>query len=328
MEVRKELRALGFEVVAVAPPASRGPISRLLGIVVTLVSACWQLRTVDAAYVRHHPLGAPISLVAAACDVHRVEEVNGEVTDFAAVHRWLRPLLGLLSACSAYQLRTADHVIVVSRVMAEAIHRQVGVKPTIMPNGADLSIFRPAPAEGRDDRPEYALFFGALTTWQGLDVLIRAVRSPAWPDDLDLLVVGDGPLTRMIRSDAPPSVRLLGPLPQVELAELLRRARVTLSPKRTEAEMASPLKVIESIASGVPVVVTDLGQQRDLVRDHGVGLAVPVDDPEALAAAVRTLARDDERHAQCVAACLELRPELGWDRNRSTLAQVMRVDSA
>ena len=54
-----------------------------------------------------------------------------------------------------------------------------------------------------------------------------------------------------------------------------------------------PLKLFEAMACGVPVVVTDLPGQADIVSRYRCGLVVPADDPVAIADAVATLARDE-----------------------------------
>ncbi len=56
-----------------------------------------------------------------------------------------------------------------------------------------------------------------------------------------------------------------------------------------------PLKVFETLACGVPVVVTDFPGQADLVREVGCGLIVPPGDPTSLAEAVANLHRGPER---------------------------------
>jgi glycosyltransferase involved in cell wall biosynthesis len=57
----------------------------------------------------------------------------------------------------------------------------------------------------------------------------------------------------------------------------------------------SPVKLYESMASAVPLVVTDVPGQAEVVRAAGAGLVVPAADAEAMASAVADLVRDPEK---------------------------------
>jgi glycosyltransferase involved in cell wall biosynthesis len=73
--------------------------------------------------------------------------------------------------------------------------------------------------------------------------------------------------------------------------------------------------VRESLAAGLPVVATDVGGNRELVRDGETGLLVPPDDPPALAAAIGKLLSDPELAARLGAAGARLvRESLTVDR--------------
>ena len=72
-----------------------------------------------------------------------------------------------------------------------------------------------------------------------------------------------------------------------------------------------PNAVLEALALGRPIIASDIGPHRELVGDPGTGLLFPVDDPAALAAAMRHLldATPAERDAW-QAAAHTLRPRL------------------
>jgi glycosyltransferase involved in cell wall biosynthesis len=64
-------------------------------------------------------------------------------------------------------------------------------------------------------------------------------------------------------------------------------------PSRSGTE-SFPLSVVEAMLAGLPVVATDVGSVAEAVRDGETGLLVPIDDPEALAGALRRLFDDRE----------------------------------
>ena len=55
-------------------------------------------------------------------------------------------------------------------------------------NGANVDLFRPI---ARDCAP-FAVFFGGLTAWHGVDLMLDAVRHPNWPAGVELVVIGAG----------------------------------------------------------------------------------------------------------------------------------------
>src|SRR5262249_19133652 len=175
-----------------------------------------------------------------------------------------------------------------------------------IPNGADL----PDPTPRPDDAPDrYVLYFGALQPWQGLDTALRALARLA--DDLgDLgLVV----CASVHRRKAKPYRKLAAQLgveervhwhfalPEAALAPWREHAVASLAPlrdcSRNVAQGCAPLKVLESMASGVPVIASDLPVVRQLMEDGKQGLLVAADRPGELARAVRTLLDFPERAA-------------------------------
>ena len=69
------------------------------------------------------------------------------------------------------------------------------------------------------------------------------------------------------------------------------------NPDGRSATGVAPLKLFEAMASGIPVIVSDLPFQSEVIRQQDAGLVVPVADPAALAQAVATLAAAPERAA-------------------------------
>jgi glycosyltransferase involved in cell wall biosynthesis len=180
----------------------------------------------------------------------------------------------------------------------------------VIPNGADLPAATPRPPDAPD---HYLLYFGALQPWQGLDTALRTLARLDDLDDLHLVVCAS-----VHRRKAKPYRKLaarLGvadrvhwrfALPEHELAPWREHALASLAPlrdcARNVAQGCAPLKVLESMASGVPVLASDLPVVRELMEDGGQGLLVPPDRPGELARAVRTLLDFPERSAAMGAA--------------------------
>jgi L-malate glycosyltransferase len=112
-----------------------------------------------------------------------------------------------------------------------------------------------------------------------------------------LVLVGDGPeregVERLVRALGLESqVALLGE--QMHLGPLFAQADLFLLPSDQES---FGLAALEALASGVPVVATDIGGLPEVVRNGETGRLVPVHDPRALAAAVLDLLGDEPRRA-------------------------------
>jgi len=98
-----------------------------------------------------------------------------------------------------------------------------------------------------------------------------------------------------------PRVRWLGTIPQSQAAELTASSLAALVPMAMSARSGhglSPLKLFEAMASGVPVVASDLPGLEDVVRAHDCGILYPPGDAGALARAVAQLDMDPGRAAE------------------------------
>ncbi|MGH3035471.1 MAG: glycosyltransferase, partial [Gaiellaceae bacterium] len=113
-------------------------------------------------------------------------------------------------------------------------------------------------------------------------------------------LVGDGPdraalVRRIAAAGLEGRVALAGRRTRGEVAELLSRAHVLVSPSVPTAEgkrEGIPVVLMEAMASGVPVVASGISGIPELVADGESGLLVPPRDPRALAAALRRLHDD------------------------------------
>jgi glycosyltransferase involved in cell wall biosynthesis len=190
---------------------------------------------------------------------------------------------------------------------AHARHRRVGNHHLVIRNGVDLATFKPCNPQARDaarqrlgidqDAP-LAVCLGRLTRQKGQDVLLSAwpqVRSqcPA----AQLCIIGDGEALPRWRAGAPSSVHFFPPV--ADPRPWYAAADVVVLPSRWEG---LSLTLLEALASGCPVVVSDIPGLAEAVTP-GVGTRVPVGDIDALASAVaRRLAEPDLRAAEGRAA--------------------------
>jgi glycosyltransferase involved in cell wall biosynthesis len=254
----------------------------------------------DALYVRSHFAAFPTVLYAKVREIPVVREVNGTYADLFIAWPWTRALAPLFRWVMRAQLRWSDTVIAVTEGLADWV-RGEGAEGRIrvVSNAADVELFRSDRATETELPDRFVIFFGALAPWQGIETLLEAVHDPSWPEDVRLVVAGDGALReRVEEATADGKVLYIGTVPYRNLPGVVTASLAGLSPQGNLAGRGDtglhPLKVFETMACGVPVIVTDHPGQADLVRSVDCGIVVPPEDPPALAGAVARLADDRE----------------------------------
>lgn len=254
-----------------------------------------RLNRFDALYVRMHPLALPTVLGARALRRMVAVEANGVPDDYTAVWPTLRRLTRLLNVLLACQLRLATSVFSVTpgiAAWASRVARRCDV--VILPNGVDTGRFRPEAPRPRDVPTRYALYFGSLARWQGVEVALAAAQHPLWPPDLPLVVLGDGPLREEVSQAArlvPERIVYLGVRAHDQVPGYVAGASLTLALKNYHDLTAgqSALKVNESLASGTPVVAAPLRGTTDLPGVAAGVVVLPVVTAETVAATARHL---------------------------------------
>lgn len=185
--------------------------------------------------------------------------------------------------------------------------RHYAAKCRVIHYGMDLARFDATPAvaaEAAAWRARYGkrpllLFVGRLRHYKGVNVLIEAMGQLP---DATALIVGVGPFAAAWQQQVGAAglhdrVHFLGEQPDAALAALYHAADIFVLPSTNRAETFGLVQV-EAMASGRPVICTELGTGTSYVNQHGVtGLVVPPNDPAALAAAARQLLADPQLRA-------------------------------
>ncbi|MEO0872112.1 MAG: glycosyltransferase, partial [Pseudomonadota bacterium] len=177
---------------------------------------------------------------------------------------------------------------------------------TVHYTGLDRDLFRPfdhtqlrsqlgeALGLSLPDRAPLFACVGALNGRKGQDIAIRALAllSGDYPDAV-LLLVGRGEEEAALRALAQERgvaerVRFTGSVDHTKLPLILSAADAMVLPTQSEG-LANAW--VEAIACGTPVVTSDVGGARELVRSEVAGRLTPR-DPEAVADALRAILRD------------------------------------
>lgn len=241
---------------------------------------------------------------------------------------------GVWNSSAKYVAKKTTAVVVVSQGLKDFYEANgVGAeKIFVIPNGIDLAEFaHPESKEvartrlGLPQDKKIALYIGMLERWKGTDTLLSAAALV--PEDVLIAVIGGESDAQVVRlAEEYPKAKLLGYHPQRELADNQSAADVLILPNTGKSEIAvrfsSPLKLLSYMASGKPIVASDLPAIRELVDEKSAYL-VPPDDPAALACAVE-LALGDAGESQRRAEAAFLRVQgLTWEARAKKITRLI-----
>lgn len=215
----------------------------------------------------------------------------------------------LLRAMEAELAGAANAVIVLSEVQREdLISRGVAAENiTVVPNAVDPSLFdqdlSPPQARVQLGLDSGGIWVGSVSSvvgYEGFDVLVEAVaQCRASGVDIRCAVVGDGVsrpglVDQVHRLGLEDVVILPGRRPHDEAALWHQSLDIFAVPRRDHGvtRVVTPLKPIEAMALGRPVVASDLPALAELTSVPGTGVVVTPDDPASLAEAITRLATD------------------------------------
>ena len=241
-------------------------------------------------------------------------QIHGGSLERLASPPWMPPIVRTV-------FRWPDALVVLARSEQRQFERLGGVKRlTVIANAVDLAEFRSAGARVHSGQVRRLCYLGRLVDGKGLFDAIAAVdalrREPGF-EALELRLAGSGDASARLEADIARRglrdvVHLVGSVRGAEKIAFLRDSDVFLLPSESEG---LPYSVIESLASGTPVVASRVGGIPDVVVDGEHGRLIAPCDPEAIAAALRDLAASPDRLRAMSSACTEWAGrELGLER--------------
>lgn len=206
-------------------------------------------------------------------------------------------------------LRHASLVFVHGEALAEELRRKASPKAPIVvvPHGSTVEEPAPLPRE------QSILFFGRISSYKGLDVLLKAMPV-VWRSlpQARLVIAGSGDLPSLDEAGIIDDPRLdlkLGYVSDEELPGLISASSCAVLPYR-QASQSGVGSLMKS--HGRPLVVTDVGALPELVAD-GSGIVVPAEDSEALADGLVRILDDRALAAELRKSGLRGSASTSWD---------------
>lgn len=189
-------------------------------------------------------------------------------------------------------MRQASALIVPSGFL-KGVFERFGLSASIIPNVVDLDLFHNPRPHGTIRR--HCLVARNLEPIYDNETAIRAfsVVYRRYPD-ATLTIAGSGPLAQSLMKLAESqgladAVVFSGRLDADAMSKAYRKADIAINPSLADN---MPVSVLEALASGVPVVTTNVGGVPYIVKDEDSALLVPARSPEAMAAAILRLMED------------------------------------
>jgi len=193
-----------------------------------------------------------------------------------------------------------DIRLAVSPTAQKAAARHYPGDYRIVPNGVDFEFISEAAAgvdcfPGLDPQKRKILFVGAAVRRKGLPYLLRAfARLRETREDVELVIVGDGPCRRRVQRRIPPAlagdIHFVGSVPRAKLAEYYASADIFCAPSTGQESFGMVL--LEAMAAGLPVTGFAIDGYTDVLRSGEEGILVKPKKVEALAAALAELLDD------------------------------------
>ncbi len=241
----------------------------------------------------------------------RGSDVPGYNPKYTTLYVFLRPIIRLIWNQSARVVANSDGLRDLAR---ETNMEQVF---DVIPNGVDTERFFPA-AEKRP-RDEYIITPGAsrITERKGLKYLVEAVSMllPRYPQ-LRLKILGDGNgrvgLENLVKTKAlDTAVTFIGRVPREATLGYYQESSIFVLPSLNEG-MSNAL--LEALASGLPVVTTNTGGTKELVREGENGIIIPFRSSEKIAEAIEFFLLHPEQQAAFGQESRRRAVVQGWNR--------------
>jgi glycosyltransferase involved in cell wall biosynthesis len=199
----------------------------------------------------------------------------------------------------------------------------------VIPNGVNYGQFHAA-NQMRVQHPPTIIYTGTLDARWGVDLSIRAMPLLCRQiPDIQLLIAGSGPAEQELRQLAlslgvQDRVCFKGFVPYPDLPALLAQADIGVATSRRNEfrQYASPLKLVEYMAAGLPVICSGGGEAEKMIEESKAGVNIPF-EPEAFANAVQSFWTTSDRLLAFRGAAIQYAQGRSWEQLGTRMAQLV-----
>lgn len=221
------------------------------------------------------------------------------------------PAVRLTRALEQFAYKRADHISCTTKSLAATVAARGGggEKISVLPNGADLEIFRPLPARneiadlyGLGDR-FVVMYSGLFGIKHGLEMLLEAAEILRDEPEVVFFLLGNGAsrddLLLQVKDRDLKNVIIADERRVEEVPWLIARSDVCFAAVRPEPypRKVISVKIFEYMACEKPVIGAVEGESATVIEESAGGIVVAPGDASAIAAAALALKADPERRA-------------------------------
>ena len=194
------------------------------------------------------------------------------------------------------------NVVAVSNAICVVVSRlcpYYAEKLLVISNGVSHAFLKKgARRSGRTTSRLRLVTIGSLIPRKGIDIIIHAISKINNDIDIELKIIGDGPKKNILKQlvqnlGLEKTVRFSGNLPHTEVPECLAESDILILSSYSEGR---PNVVLEAMATGLPVIASDIDGVRELIRDGENGLLFEAGNINQLSDRIKQLDRDRELH--------------------------------
>lgn len=235
----------------------------------------------------------------------------------------------------AFFLKRIPKKVVVARGLVDA-YRAMGIPAATYvwaPNGVDIAEFdavsRDASVWNREfgipEETPVVLYVGHFYAWKGVYTLLPAVKNIR----AAVVLIGGTKedyetVSKYIKEHVIASIFLHPFVPHHEVIKFIKSADVLVLPNTATEERSqkytTPIKLFEYMASGVPIVASDVGSFIPYLRHNENALLFEPDNPNKLATAVNQAIQNPNRMATLAASARQSAKQYSWDIRAQTMA--------
>ncbi len=221
-------------------------------------------------------------------------------------------LMGL--ELEGFVARKADRVLVISEQLSKFARQRWNISADrfdLLPNCVDPDRF--TPSNPQNIKPKSIGYAGSLISYEGLDTLIDAVDVLVRQGvEVRVDIVGDGEARGQLEEQVrclglSDRIRFLGRVSPDSAREILGNCALVCIPRKPYkvCEIVPPIKLVEALAMGKPVVVPDLPVFRDEMGESGAGWFFRAGDATDLAHVINLALADRVTLSACAARARE-----------------------
>jgi len=241
----------------------------------------------------------------------RGSDVPGYSDRFIFLYKFVKPLVRLI-------WKKSFATVANSKGLKElALETNPKQEIGVIYNGINLSDFAPNPEKRPSDKIIITTGASRVTARKGINYLLEAIKTliSKYPE-VYLKVMGDGNekenLEKMAKElGLEKNVEFIGRIPREETFPYYQEASIFVLPSLNEG-MSNAM--LEALASGLPLVATDTGGTRELLKEGVNGFIIKMKDSRDIAEKLETLIRDKELRIKMGNESRKKAEKMSWER--------------